>query len=122
METKLDSLAWIIIILSIFVAIYYFAEGGEFNVIIGIAVIFQGIIWYILLLSMSEIIKLLKRIANIPYYGKISGELRNDSNENQLKMELVGADRVKCDNCETEYSIKKEYCPNCNSKNEYYEW
>lgn len=44
METKLDGLAWVIIILSIIGAIYFFVEGGDINVILGIVVIFQGVI------------------------------------------------------------------------------
>jgi len=84
MENRLDTIAMLYLILSIFTAgIFIFLAIDGLNQPAGLAaiyfstgvgVLFQGIIFWSLLESIAEIIRLLKRSNDISYHGNISGD------------------------------------------------
>lgn len=115
-EGKMDGVGAFYLVMSIIAMVLIFIEStGEpiqklglsyFWIGLGIGVLAQGIIAWILFRAGGEIIRLLKKLNGIPYGGAIS-EAKSPS------MSAREEDDYVCTNCNSKISKDAKFCPNC---------
>ncbi len=107
-ESKLDGFAIAVlvssILLSLLCLIIAFVLKGSLVllIIVSVLILGQGIYWWVIYKAGAEVIRLLKKIAGLPYAGKI--------------LETVGeGQEFVCTDCEAPVSVLDKYCTQCGS-------
>lgn len=116
-ESKLDSLAGVWLLLSIVIFVYCIiysqtetiqSAGEPVSIIIaGFLILLIGVMYWIIFQAGAEVIRLLKKLNRIPYSGTISG-IQIDSEENEIDYE--------CTDCHAKVSRDSDFCPKCGAK------
>lgn len=135
MENRLDTIAMIYLIISIFAAgilIFLsqeelYKQAGLSAVFVGAAfgALFQGVISWALLESFAEVIRLLKKSNNISYYGSISGDDGDNDDdgtdynqdENTVRYAANRTKMIECNSCGAKIDQNDSYCTVCGQKN-----
>jgi len=109
-ESKLDGVGIFYLVISIigFVAFIILSQSepikqtglSSFWIGLGIGVIAQGIIFWILFEAGAEVIRLLKKLNGLPYGGKISETYGNGT-------------EYTCTECGTPVAPNAKFCTNC---------
>ncbi len=112
-ESKLEGVATLYLVLSIFVLIgcIFISQGDPAKSLgisslwigLGVGALLQGIVFWILFEAGAEVIRLLKKIAGLPYAGRIS-ETDGD------------AEAFSCSDCGAPVSVIDNYCTQCGVK------
>ena len=112
-ESKLEGVATLYLVLSIIglLACVVISQGdavksgglSSFWIGLGVAALLQGIVFWILFEAGAEVIRLLKKIAGLPYAGRIS---ETDG----------GGESFSCSDCGAPVSVIDKFCTQCGSK------
>ena len=113
-ESKLEGVATLYLVLSIIglLASIFISQGdavknggfsSSFWIGLGVAALLQGIVFWILFEAGAEVIRLLKKIAGLPYAGRIS-QTDGDS------------ESFSCSDCGAPVSVIDKFCTQCGSK------
>ena len=112
-ESKLEGVATLYLVLSIFVLIgcIFISQGDPAKSLgisslwigLGVGALLQGIVFWILFEAGAEVIRLLKKIAGLPYAGRIS-QTDGDS------------ESFSCSDCGAPVSVIDKFCTQCGSK------
>jgi len=115
-EGKMDGVGTFYLIISIVAMVMIMIESQEETIQklglsyfwfgLGIGVLAQGIIAWILFRAGGEIIRLLKKLNGIPFGGTIS-EAKSPSTSFRAR------DSYACTNCNSKVSSDAKFCPNC---------